>query len=75
MHIFKVLANTLDTSKLLLFLGRNESSLLRISFVAVAIIVFQVFLAQTIIWLKKSNSKKLRKVVVFVAQNEETNKM
>ena len=45
-----------DTSNLLLFLVRNESSPLGISFVAVAL-DFQFFLAQTI-RLKKSNSKE-----------------
>ena len=45
-----------DTSNLLLFLVRNESSPLGIPFVAVAL-DFQVFLAQTI-RLKQSNSKE-----------------
>ena len=45
-----------DTNNLLLFLVRNESLPLGISFVAVAL-DFQVFLAQTI-RLKKSNSKE-----------------
>ena len=45
-----------DTNIVLLFLVRNESLPLRISFIAVAL-DFQVFLAQTI-RLKKSNSKE-----------------
>ena len=52
-HPIKILA--FDTSNLLLFLVREESSPSGISFIAVA------FLAQTI-WLKKSNSKEPERI-------------
>ena len=60
-----------DTNNLLLFLVRNESSPLGISFEAVAL-DFQVF------WhkqsgLKSQTPKNLKEVVVVAAQSEETN--
>ena len=57
-----------------MFLVRNESSPLGISYVAVAL-DFQVFLAQAIRLFKKSNSNlKLKDVVVVAAQNEKPTK-
>ena len=60
-----------DTNNLLLFLVRNESSPLGISFEAVAL-DFQVF------WhkqsgLKSQTPKNLKEVVVVASQSEETN--
>ena len=57
----------------MLFLVRNESSPLGISFVDVAL-DFQGFLAQTV-RLEKSNSKEPERVVVVAAQNEEPTKV
>ena len=57
----------------MLFLVRNKSSPLEISFVAVAL-DFRVFLAEKI-GLKTQTPKNLKEVVVVAAQNEETNKM
>ena len=61
-----------ETNDLLLLLVRNESSLLGVSFVAVAL-DFQVFLAQTLAQLQ--TPKSLKEVVVFEAQIEGTDKM
>ena len=68
---FSIMFLAFDTNNLLLFLERNESSPLGISFVAVAL-DFQVFWRKQA-GLKSQTPKDLKKVAVVAAQNEEIN--